>query len=74
MATFRFVVRKERDNALMLRITANRKSAELALGVSVEPEMLEQVVEGTASLKYIKAKSLVATCRVTASRVMRELE
>ena len=74
MATFRFVVRKERDNALMLRITANRKSAELALGVSVEPEILEQVVDGTAPLKYIKAKSLVATCRVTASRVMRELE
>lgn len=52
MITYKFTVRKERNNAVMLRITANRKSSELALGISLPPHILDEAVAGVASKEY----------------------
>ncbi len=56
--TYKFVVRKERNNAVMLRLTANRKSSELSLGVSVAPETLEEILHGETPKGY-KEQSMV---------------
>lgn len=58
MITYKFISRKERNNAVMLRLTANRKSSELSLGISLPHEILEETVAGVASKQY-KDQSLV---------------
>ncbi len=58
MITHKFVVRKERNNAVMLRLTANRKSSELSLGISVPPEILDEILTGETPKGY-KEQALV---------------
>ncbi len=44
MFTFKFFVRQDRQNALFLRITNNRKSARISLGATAAPEDLEDAL------------------------------
>lgn len=74
MVTYKFVIRKERDNALMLRITLNRKSAELALGVSLPPEELESVVGNIAHPKYRRAMETVKNYSLRLKDILSQLK
>lgn len=58
MITHKFIVRKERNNAVMLRLTANRKSSELSLGISLHPETLEEILSGEMT-KDCKEQAMV---------------
>lgn len=46
MFSFKFIVISEKGNALRLRITNNRKKAELALGISMPQESLDKILSG----------------------------
>lgn len=46
MITHKFIIRKERNNAVMLRLISGRKSSELSLGISLSPETLEEILSG----------------------------
>lgn len=46
MFSFKFIVIPDKGNALRLRITNNRKKAELALGISMPEESLNKILSG----------------------------
>lgn len=60
MISFKFVPDTNRRNALRLRITNNRKKAELYLGIQLSPDDLEDALSDKPSMKNVKWKSLLS--------------
>lgn len=73
MITYKFTVRKERNNAVMLRFTANRKSSELALGISLPPQILEEAIAGAASKEYKEQVMKIKHYRNTVDDILKDL-
>ena len=60
MLTYKFYVNTPKNNALMLRITNNRKKSELALGFHISKEELADILSGSPSRKNQQLASLVS--------------
>lgn len=59
MFTYKFYAKISKNNTLMLRITNNRKKAELALGFRISEEELTDILSGSPSQKNRQLASLV---------------
>lgn len=46
MFTYKFVIKETKGNSLFLRITSNRRTAELSLGIKADPESLKKAING----------------------------
>lgn len=55
MFSFKFIVVPEKNNALRLRITSNRKKAEISMGVSMEAKTLEKILKGDRNADALHA-------------------
>lgn len=59
MFTYKFYIDVKRNNALMLRITNNRKKAELSLGFQMSEESLSDVLSQNPKPKNLRYRSLL---------------
>lgn len=60
MFTYKFYVNTPKKNALMLRITNNRRKSELSLGFHISEEELADILSGSPSRKNQQLASLVS--------------
>lgn len=58
MFSYKFLVRAEKNNALRLRLTSNRKMVEISLGVSLPSENLSDALSENPKPENIKWRSL----------------
>lgn len=73
MFSYKFYVRTDKKDALMLRLTNNRKKAELALGLRMTEETLSDAMSQRAKPGNLRYKSLLDTWRVQIDDVKIEL-
>lgn len=73
MLTYRFVSRKEKKDSVRLRVTIDRKTAELSLGFSAPQELLDDIVAGAAPKSYGKQMQTVKQYRMIVEEVKQEI-
>lgn len=73
MLTYRFVSRKEKKDSVRLRVTIDRKTSELSLGFSAPPELLDDIVSGSASKEYRQQMQTVRQYRMAVEDVRQEM-
>ncbi len=59
MFKYKFIIAKEKNNALRLRLINNRKKVEISFGVSLTPEDLENALSEKPKPQNVKWKSLL---------------
>lgn len=60
MFTYKFIVRAERSNALMIRITNNRRSLEIGMGVKMSAETLSNALSTKPRPENMKWRSILS--------------
>ena len=53
MFSYKFYIREEKNDALMLRITNNRKKAEMSMGLKISSEELKAALSGSSKYQPI---------------------
>lgn len=71
MFSYKFYIRKEKNDALILRITNNRKKAEMSMGLKISSEELEAVLSGSS--KNIRLEKLFVSWTSHIKDLMLEL-
>lgn len=71
MFSYKFYVRQEKNDALMLRIANNRKKAELSMGLKISPEEFETALSGSS--KNIRLEKMLASWTSQIKELMLEL-
>ena len=61
MFTYKFVVREDKSNSLRLRLRFKGRVTEIALGLSVAPDVLKEVLSGECDRSNLKLKRLLGT-------------
>ena len=59
MFSYKFIIRTDKNNALRLRLTNNRKKVEVSIGISLTPDDLENALSEKPKPKNAKWKSLL---------------
>lgn len=73
MLAYKFIVRADRGNSLRLRLTNNRKKVEIAIGVSITRDELEDALSEKPKPQNMKWKSLLANITAKLDEIKCEL-
>lgn len=73
MFTYKFVIKENKGNILRLRLTNNRKVAEISMGIQLTPDDLKDTISAKPKSKNIRWKSVISDYQAKLDEIKCEL-